>query len=273
MKNKKLIITGAIALFLIAFVCIGIFGKNGVANKENNSDKVKIDETVSSSVNSAEKNDSSEAVSAEVDADIPVPTYVKPDPEMMLPEMRELYEQNNDFYGKLTIEGTVIDYPVMYSGDDFYINHNFYKNNQRSGSLYIDRYCMANPRGTNLIIHGHNMKSGIMFGTLEEYKQEEYYKEHPTIKFTTLYEEEEYEIFAAFKSQVFKKTDTCFKYYKFYNAANKEEFDSYVDNCLALAFYDTGIRPEYGDRLIALSTCEYSVTNGRMVVVARKINN
>ena len=33
--------------------------------------------------------------------------------------------------------------------------------------------------------------------------------------------------------------------------------------------YDTGVLAEYGDKLISLSTCEYSRNNGRLVVVAK----
>ncbi|MBR3843424.1 MAG: class B sortase [Christensenellaceae bacterium] len=203
----------------------------------------------------------------------PVPTVpLKTPAPDMLPEMAEYYAQNNDVVGKLTIEDTVIDYLVMYSGDDYYINHNFYKNYQRSGCLYIDKYCTVDPRDTNLLIHGHNMKSGIMFGALDKYLDEDYYKDHKYITYTTLYEVETYEVFAVFVSQVFKKTDTVFKYYNFHNAETELEYNKFVNNCRALSVFDTGVIPEFGDQLLTLSTCDYSKEDGRMVVVARKIS-
>ena len=62
-----------------------------------------------------------------------------------------------------------------------------------------------------------------------------------------------------------------FRYYDFVDAENEEEFNSYVGKCKELALYDTGVTAEYGDRLITLSTCEYSAQNGRLVVVAKKV--
>ena len=56
----------------------------------------------------------------------------------------------------------------------------------------------------------------------------------------------------------------------FVNAENEEEFNAYIETCKELALYDTGVTADYGDRLITLSTCEYSATNGRLVVVAKK---
>ena len=116
------------------------------------------------------------------------------------------------------------------------------------------------------------MKNGTMFHTLIEYKDEDFYREHPTIRYNTLYEEEEYEIAAVFLSKIYKKSETdVFKFYQFYNAESQEEFDEFIANCKAQELYETGVTPEYGDQLITLTTCEYSQQNGRLVVVARKI--
>ena len=73
---------------------------------------------------------------------------------------------------------------------------------------------------------------------------------------------------------VFKTTaysEQGFKYYHFVNAEDETTFNEYISQCKELALYDTGVTAEYGDRLITLSTCEYSRPNGRMVVVAKKI--
>ena len=63
-----------------------------------------------------------------------------------------------------------------------------------------------------------------------------------------------------------------FHYYDFVNAENENEFNAYVEKCKELVLYDTGVTAEYGDRLITLSTCEYSAQNGRLVVVAKKVD-
>ena len=79
-----------------------------------------------------------------------------------------------------------------------------------------------------------------------------------------------YEVIAVFRSQVFKKSDTVFKFYKFFQADTQEEFDDFYNNIKKMSLYDTGVSAEFGDRFITLSTCVYHVKNGRFVVVARE---
>lgn len=193
----------------------------------------------------------------------------------MLAEMPRLYEENNDTAGWIYIEGTEVDYPVMYTPEDgeFYLHRTFEKEEDPTGQgcIFIDKHCTTDPRSTNLLFHGHSMNNGTMFATLLDYKDEEFYKKHPTIIYTSLVDEAEYQIAAVFLSKVYTVAETdVFKYYKFYDAATEEEYNDYIENCKALALYDTGFTPKYGDELITLSTCEYSVENGRIVVVAYK---
>lgn len=107
-----------------------------------------------------------------------------------------------------------------------------------------------------------------MFGALEDYKSKSFYEEHKTIQFDTLTEQAEYEIVAVFKTVAYSSSG--YRYYDFVNAENEEEFNAYIKTCKELALYDTGVTADYGDRLITLSTCEYSATNGRLVVVAKR---
>ena len=76
-------------------------------------------------------------------------------------------------------------------------------------------------------------------------------------------------VIAVFKTTVYD--DTGFKFYLFSHAETEKEFTDYVEQCRELALYDTGVTATYGDKLLTLSTCEYSNTNGRLVVVAKKI--
>jgi len=197
-----------------------------------------------------------------------------PEPEpSMLPNLAPLYAQNPDLAGWLSIEGTEIDYPVMFRPEDegYYLSHNFDGEKDKSGALLIQAGCDPFTLGGNIIIHGHNMKSGKMFGDLDEYKKEAYWKEHPVIRFDTLYERGEYEIVAVFLSKVYRKNEDVFKYYQFFGANTQAEFDEFYSNIKALALYDTGVSADYGDSFITLSTCAYHVENGRLVVVARKV--
>ena len=163
-----------------------------------------------------------------------------------------VYEQNSDFVGWISIEGTNIDYPVMQTVD----NPNYYLNCDLGLS-------------DNCVIYGHHMNNGSMFADLCKYADEDFYRAHKTIRFDTLSGFGEYEVVAVFKTAAY--SEQGFKYYHFVNADSAEDFDAFIAKCKELALYDTGVTAEYGDRLITLSTCEYSRQNGRMVVVAKKI--
>lgn len=193
---------------------------------------------------------------------------------VMLESMAGLYAENPDLAGWLHIEGTVIDYPVMYTPEDGekYIYANFQGHFDANGLIFIDANCSVDPESDNLILYGHNMRSGAMFGSLMNYAKEAYWQEHPIIEYSTLYENRKYEVIAAFYDRVYKKTDTCFKFYKFIDADSEEAFQEAIDYFKANACYETGITAQYGDSLITLVTCAYHVSNGRFVVVARKID-
>lgn len=181
----------------------------------------------------------------------------------------DLYAQNNDFIGWIKIEDTVIDYPVMQSKNspDFYLKHNFNKAYSRFGVPYMQENCSLS--SDNIIVYGHNMKNKSMFNELTKYKNKDFYNTHRYIQFDTLSEQRIYEVICAFKTVAY--TDNGFQYYNFVKANTEEDFSAYIEKCQALSFYDTGVKAEYGDKLITLSTCEYSQNNGRLVVVAKLI--
>lgn len=206
----------------------------------------------------------------------PKPEYTAvTDPEgntvMILPQFEELYKLNPDVVGWMRIEGTALDYPVMYKPDseEFYLRRNYYGEKATHGCLYIQETCSVFPRTDNLTIYGHNMRDGSMFGCLKNYRKESFWKEHPVITFNTLKEEAQYEIFAVFATT--SSVGKGFKYHFFINAAGEGEFRDFVDTCKELSFYDTGIDPVPGDQFITLSTCEDTLINGRLVVVARRV--
>ena len=123
----------------------------------------------------------------------------------------------------------------------------------------------------NLVIYGHHMGNGSMFNNLEKFKSKDFWQEHKTVSFNTLMEKADYEIVAVFKTVAYTDSPDAFKYYRFVNAENADDFNTYIDRCKELSMYDTGVSAEYGDKLITLSTCEYSQANSRLVVVAKKI--
>ena len=192
------------------------------------------------------------------------------EPREVLPRLQEQYEKNPDLAGWLTIPGTRIDYPVMYSPDEpeRYLHANFEVSYSFAGLPFIDAAC--DPESGNRIIYAHNMLDGSMFRTLLKYQQKDFWQRNPVISFNTLYEEQEYEVVAAFYDKVYKKTDTNFKFYQFYDTSDQSRFDEAMAYYREHALYDTGVTAAYGDKLITLVTCAYHVEDGRFVVVARK---
>ena len=149
---------------------------------------------------------------------------------------------------------------------NYYLKRNFEKEYSDLGTPYIQEDCDL-LTSDNLIIYGHHISGNRMFGALEDYKSKSFYEEHKTIHFDTLTQQGEYEIVAVFKTVAYSSEG--FRYYDFVRAESEEEFNAYVETCRELALYDTGVTAEYGDKLITLSTCEYSAANGRLVVVAK----
>lgn len=190
---------------------------------------------------------------------------------VMLPEFQELYKKNSDLVGWLKIDGTRIDYPVMQNQHDaqYYLNHNFDKEKNKNGLPFLDEHSHIDGSDI-LLIYGHHMNSGMMFADLMKYKSESYYKEHTTFQFSTLYKKEEYEIVAVILSKVYRKNDDIFKYYQIAQVKSSADFDSYIKNIEKLALYNTGVNIKNGDKLLILSTCEYSTKDGRLAVIARK---
>ncbi|MCH5251267.1 MAG: class B sortase [Lachnospiraceae bacterium] len=191
--------------------------------------------------------------------------------KVMRPRYEELYSINSDLVGWLSIEGTDIDYPVVQNEDDeYYLSHDFYGNEDKYGCLFVKSFVSIDPLNTNVIIYGHSMKDGSMFGSLDEYKSEKFYKQHPKISFDTLYDEGTYDVIAIFETQVYEEEEDLFKYYQFYNANTEEEFSYFYDNIKELSIYDTGVTAQFADTFITLSTCSYHTEEGRFVVVAKR---
>lgn len=190
----------------------------------------------------------------------------------ILADLAEIYEENPDLAGWITIEGTILDYPVMHTPEDGekYLYKNINGNFDANGLPFIEVGCSMDPESDNIIIYGHNMRSGKMFASLMNYAKKEYWEAHPTIHFSTLYEEREYEIVAAFYDRVYYKYEDCFKFYQFIDAEDEAHFEEAISYFKDNAEYDTGITAEYGDKLLTLVTCAYHEKNGRFVVVARE---
>ena len=257
-KRRKLIVVFS---SLVAVLCFGYFGVYYFFAARTSMDYEQLSDLKGSDALSEtqEKNDFSLHKSSVKLPDI-------------LDEYKTLYSKNKRLIGWLKIDDTNIDYPVMQTeNNEYYLDHNFNQEYDKNGSLFLDCDCNVYPRSTNMIIYGHHMKSGSMFGNLQQYAKESYGKKHSVIEFDTIYEKATYQVMYVFRSQVYNEDDVVFKYYQFIEANSEEEFNFYMKEMASMSLYDTGVTANFGDSLLTLSTCDSSQTDGRFVVVAKRI--
>lgn len=262
-QNRKRTVL-ILSLLLISFISIGYFVKyysdaramQKTANELSQLKDVKFAEILKN-VTPVVKKDYSEEV-------------VIPD---ILEEYLALYNKNKNLIGWIKIADTIIDYPVMQTGDnDFYLKHNFDGNNDANGCIFMDCKNDVILGNDNFILYGHHMQNGKMFSSLKNFANEDFYEEHKIIEFDTIYEKGTYEVMFAFRSHIYNEDEIAFKYYQFIDASSEAEFDSNMEEMQKLSLIDTGVTAVYGDKLLTLSTCDYQEANGRFVVVAKRID-
>lgn len=258
-KNKKIYIIALILLLLIYVFGSLILRYYNLYNSKKEYDSLKEfikDETGNSSV----------------DADFSDNKNIQENNSGRSNKVKELKGINSDIVGWLEIPDTNISYPILQGQDNsYYMKHNYKKEWTIDGSLFLDKDYDWEKPSDNLLIYGHNNRGSTdMFVDLLKYKNEEFYKEHPQIRFSTANEDGVYDIISVFISRVYYKRETdVFRYYYFIDANNKEEFDEYVNESKKANLYDINETAEYGDKLITLSTCDWTQKDGRFVVVAR----
>ena len=189
---------------------------------------------------------------------------------VILEQLSELYLQNDELGGWVRIDGTKINYPVMLTPDnpEKYLHLSFSKKYSDSGVPFIGEGYSISPRSDNIVLYGHHMQSGAMFAAIVKYQEKKFLQNHPVIYFSTLYDEGEYEIFAAIATDL--RSARKLRCYTFVTAADEADFQSFISGLRAASFYDTDVDVKYGDDLLTLSTCAYHSNEGRFIIVARK---
>lgn len=269
-KNPRkllLILAAAIlAIVLLAAGALALFlGGNEKAEKEFQELSSQVQLAAENTVPTTAPTEETIAETKPVETTAPAETQPP-----VLPQYAEAYARNNEMVGWLRIDGTKLDYPVMHTPQDpeKYLHVDFDQKNSYPGTPFLDTQCTMDSQ--NLLIYGHNMPNGTMFRSLFKYEQSNYWKEHPVIVFDTLYEQQEFEVVAAFYDRVYYKAEKVFKFYQFIDPETEEEFNDGIAKIKEKALYDTGVEVKFGDQLITLVTCAYHTDNGRFVVMARK---
>jgi len=190
-------------------------------------------------------------------------------------EFQELLKINEDIKGWISIEGTYINYPVLQSSTDdpeYYLYRNFFKENDKAGSIFLDIKSSVEDNSKHLILHGHNMHTtDSMFHALMEYKKSSFYHDHPIIKFDTIYEKAQWKIFSIFVTNGTSLWEPLFDYTRT-DFENDSDFMNFVYQLRLRSLYNIdSVDVNEKDQLLTLSTCSYELNNYRTVIVARKI--
>ena len=208
--------------------------------------------------------DTAEAVVPEAAADDPLLRYY-----------RDLAVDNPDMIGWISIPDTPVDYPVMFSPEEpqFYLSRDFNRNYTFEGIPFLDERCDANAPSDNLIVYGHNMRSGRMFGSLSKYRDADYRLEHPLISFDTLDERRVYRVYAGFVVQVSgDPEDADMVCYRVDLTSDEEQLQALLDFVSDHAlFVDPELAPELHDQLLTLSTCTSVRKSERFILMAIRV--
>ena len=190
----------------------------------------------------------------------------------ILKEYAQVFMLNTDVVGWIYIEDTMVNYPVMQTSEynaDYYLETDFYHQWNPRGCLYVREQCDVFAPSDNIIIYGHRMQDGSMFGHLAKYENKEFGMSHRYIQFDTLYTRKTYEV--AYVIVTSAILGEGFPYHWYLDLSTEEAFNDFVRLCNVYDIYETGAGLTLGDKLICLSTCEYTQQNGRLVIIAKEV--
>ena len=171
----------------------------------------------------------------------------------------------------LNVGGEIVEYVTQTTNNDFYLNHNAYGAEDVNGCAFFDSRCSFFPQDDHVIIHGHNMRGGAVFGRLNNYRDVNYLRSHPLITLTTLRGTEYYVPYSITDVNVDMEAENYFQAieWKFI----PETFAHYTGYLKDKSYYSIPVDVEYGDRLLTLSTCSYVYSDSRLLICARKLRD
>lgn len=169
---------------------------------------------------------------------------------------------NPDYVFWLQITTTEIDYPVVYRDNDYYLRRDFYGEKNKHGSIFLDEDCTFD--GHFLLLHGHNMKDGTMFGSLRNYKQKSYAQEHNSLLISYETKDIGFRIVAAALVDLYDANRFVYEEIP----VTEEEIVTYLAEMKKHALWYEDFAWESGKKIVLLSTCDYGSEEERLVVFA-----
>lgn len=265
-RMSKIIAIVAAVLVVAALVTGGLLIHKYVSKDQ---ELKKVQEQYTSSNPSSETASGDEDTSSEPELD----------PETgVLPEFNQLYATNPDVRGYLKIEGTKLDMPVVQGTDNaYYLDHTMEKKSNPFGIPFADYRATFAPnyQSTNITIYGHSAADGTFFAPVKQYKEFDFYKEHPTVQFDTIYGKGQYKIIGLMMVNTDISQKDVFNFHDYVDLT-ESQFKFYIENVEKRSYFKTGVDVKFGDQLLTLSTCDTEVINSnttpyRMALVARKV--
>ena len=185
----------------------------------------------------------------------------------------ELYAENNDLVGWLTVCEN-IEEPVVYRDNSYYMDHDFNGNSSIAGSIFLDEENDKAMTDSMVLLYGHNMRSGTMFGDLDALRDTDYLKQHPILTLHSVYEAEprEYVIVSTFDASMLEN-DPSYIHIRQFNFESPEAFQAQIDDIMSRSYLQTGVPVDTTDHYVMLVTCSYTHDDGRFLVVARRLRN
>lgn len=180
---------------------------------------------------------------------------------------KALRKENRDIVGWLTMT-TLLDEPVMQRDETYYMDHDLLGKPNVNGALFLDSGISLKTRPYSLVIYGHNMKTGAMFGCLRNYENLAFYHNNPFIAFHSIYEEGEYVIFAAGCVSTEPRT----RHYVDFIALNSTDYlerKGVIDTLIAASVHTCFVDVNPEDQLLILVTCTEKDGDRRMLAARR----
>ena len=158
-RKRKLIMAACVLLCIVSFGYLGAYYQVSAKSAREFEELAALKEEGASGV----------AEPKEVKIHLTNDETVIPD---ILPEYEKIYSKNKKLIGWIKIDDTLIDYPVMQTvNNEYYLDHNFNQEKDKNGCIFMDYQCDVIKGCDNIILYGHHMKSGKMFGTLNKYSK------------------------------------------------------------------------------------------------------
>ena len=188
--------------------------------------------------------------------------------DTVLPNAEKILAKNPDTVAWLHIPGGVVDLPVVYRDNTYYLNHDFNGKRSSSGTLFLDESHPFQADTQYLVIHGHNWYDGSMFGTVSHYRKKGYMEEHPTVYLTTLYRQEEYEVIGVLFASADIRSEEYVPYVGMRKFQSLDQFYDFAEIIQNNALHwKEGAEMNPRDSFLALSTC---YEENRIVVICRR---